>query len=98
MILNGIVALTTVFISCEIGQRMTDAFDKINFTIDKFDWYLFAIDIKRILPSIITIAQQPVSIECFGSIACTRDVFKNVRFCLINNQSNELSKVVTSFC
>lgn len=75
---NGIIGLATVFIACEIGHRMNDAFKEINFTIDKLDWHLFPIEIKRMFPMIIAIVQQPVTLECFGSIACTRDVFKNV--------------------
>lgn len=78
MILSGIIALATVFISCEIGQRMTDAFDQISTSIDKSDWYLFPNNIKRMLPMIVANAQRLVELECFGSITCTREVFKNV--------------------
>ena len=78
LIINGIIAFAMVFIACEIGQRMNDAFDKIDFTIDQSDWYLFPIGVQRMLPTIIAVAQQPVSLECFGSITCTREVFKNV--------------------
>lgn len=45
LILDGIFAFTTSFIACELGQRMGDAFDGINLTIDKLDWYLFPIKI-----------------------------------------------------
>lgn len=78
LIILGTSALTVVFIACELSQRMGDAFDEIGSTIDQFDWYLFPIELKRMLPMIMAIAQRPVSMECFGSIACTRDVFKNV--------------------
>lgn len=77
-IVNGIFGLTLVFICCELGQRMSDAFDKTNFTLVQLDWYLFPIEMKRMLPAIIAMIQRPVSMECFGSIICTRDVFKNV--------------------
>lgn len=78
LILNGVFGLAAVFIASELGQRITDAFEKIDSTIEKFDWYLFPIEIKQMLPMIIAIAQQPATIACFGSINCTRDVFKNV--------------------
>lgn len=78
LISNGLIAFATVFIACELGQRMTDAFDEIDSTICQFEWYLFPIEIKQILPTIIAIAREPVEVECFGSIACTREVFKNV--------------------
>lgn len=74
----GIFALALVFIICELGQRMSDTFDEIDSTLDKSDWYLFPIEIKRMLPMIIANAQEPVSLECFGSIICSRNTFKNV--------------------
>lgn len=75
---NGTLALATVFIACELGQRLTDGFNDIELTIDQFAWYLFPIEVKRMLPMIIADAQQPVYLECFGSIGCTREVFKSV--------------------
>lgn len=77
-ILNGIIGLVLVFISCELGQRLINAFAKIDYTMDQLKWYLFPNEIKRMLPLIIKIAQEPVSMECFGSIKCTREVFQNV--------------------
>lgn len=76
--LNGVIALTAVFIACELSQRMNDAFDGIDATIAQFDWYLFPIKIQRTLPMIIANAQQPVTLECFGSIVCSRQVFGKV--------------------
>ena len=67
-----------MFIACEISQRVNDAFNGLNLTIHQFDWYLFPIEIQRMLPMIIVVAQQPVTLECFGSISCSREVFKNV--------------------
>lgn len=74
----GYFALGLVLIACELGQRMADAFEKLHNTIDQWDWYLFPLEIKRILIMVIAIAQKPVSVECFGSIACTRETFKDV--------------------
>lgn len=79
LIVNGIFAFTTVFIACELGEGMIEAFDEIDSTIDQLNWYLFPIEFQQILPMIIVNAQQLIEMECFGSIACTRDVFKNVR-------------------
>lgn len=76
--INGIFGLILVFIDCELGHRAADAFDKIHYTIERFDWYLLPIAIQRTLPMIYSIAQQPVELECFGSIASTREAFKNV--------------------
>lgn len=62
----------------ELGQRLTNAFDEIGYSLEQFDWYLFPMEFKRILPMIMVIAQQPVELECFGSIKCSRIVFKKV--------------------
>lgn len=78
LFLDGISALALVFVACELGQRMTDSFDRVHFTLNQFEWYSFPIEIKRMLPMIIEIAHHPVSLECFGSITCCREVFKNV--------------------
>ena len=78
-VINGICGSVLTFIACELGQRMSDAFEGIEFTIDQFDWHLFPIEIQQMLPMIMAAAQQPVLLECFGSIACTRETFKKVR-------------------
>lgn len=70
--------LGLVFFTCEIGQRFSSGFDNINDVIDQFDWYSFPVEIKKMLPIIIQMAQQQVAIECFGSIMCLRDTFKKV--------------------
>lgn len=80
----GIGALATVLIASEIGQRITDAFDEIEYNLNQVDWYLLPIEIKRILPMMIANAQQPVSLECFGSIICSREVFKKVSMYYVN--------------
>lgn len=67
-----------VAIACELGERMSGAFEKIDVTIEKFDWYLFPIGVKRMLPMVMAGTQQPVALECFGSIACSREVFRKV--------------------
>lgn len=76
--LNGIIGLTLVFIACEIGQKMNDSYDEVSSTVDHFAWYLFPIKIQQMYPMIIVNAQEPIILECFGSIACSREVFKNV--------------------
>lgn len=71
-------AFGIVFISCEVGQRLCDAFEDINDTIELLDHYRFSMKIKRMLPTIMITAQETVFIECFGSITCVRESFKKV--------------------
>lgn len=79
MIITGIIAFTLVFVSCELSQRLSNAFDRIDFTVHQFDWYLFPIEMKRMLPVVMVNVQRPISLACFGSIMCTRETFKDVR-------------------
>lgn len=67
-----------VFVCCELCQRMSDKYDEIDDTFGQFCWYRFPDEMKRMLPMVILFIQQPIVIECFGSIACNRETFKNV--------------------
>ena len=67
-----------VLIICELGQRVSDAFQQIADTIENFNWYLFPMEIQQTLPILLMGAQQPVVLECFGSISASRETFKNV--------------------
>lgn len=71
-------AFGVVFVACEVGQRISNEFSEINDVIERFDWYLFPDELKKILPIVMNLAQRPVCIDFFGSIACSRDVFKKV--------------------
>lgn len=66
------------FIPCELGERVTGAFLEICDGISVLDWYAFPIEIQKTLPIIMINAQEPVALECFGSISCGRDIFKAV--------------------
>lgn len=80
-----------IFISCELGQRMSDAFNEFNDVIDQSKWYLFPNKLKRILPTIMVVSQEPFVFECFGGISCCREVFQNVRY---TNQLNYFTFLV----
>lgn len=70
-------------IVCELGQQFTNSFEKPSNKIVAFKWYLFSSDIQQLLPTILIGTQQPVFIECFGSVSANRDTFKRV--CLLRN-------------
>lgn len=81
MLIATVGAFGLVFFTCEIGQRFTTEFDTINGVIDQFKWYAFPFEVQRMLPVIITIAQQEVAVECFGSVMCLRESLKKVSVC-----------------
>lgn len=70
--------LVVLFVTSELGERISSEFEDINNQINRFDWYLCPINMQKMLPVIMTNLQQPVEFKCFGSIACNRDTFKAV--------------------
>lgn len=77
-IIDTLVATACMFVTCELGQRGSNAFEEILDEFDKFNWYKFPLEISRSLPMILAVAQMPVALEVFASIACCRDVLKTV--------------------
>lgn len=67
-----------VFIACEFGQRIANAFSEINDLIEQFQWYRFPLQMQRTLPMVLNIGQEPVSLKCFGSLTCCRESLKKV--------------------
>lgn len=85
LIVDGLNSFGLVFVCCELCQRLSDAFNEFDDIIDQQTWYLFPNKLKQILPTIMIISHEPVTIECFGSISCNRDVFKKARKITINS-------------
>lgn len=80
-----IVLLTDVFWSfvaiyavCEFGQKLTNAFDNIEYETGQLRWYFFPIQLHRILPIFMIVSQRPVDLRVIGSISSDRITFKNV--------------------
>lgn len=73
-------AFGLVYASCEFGQQIFGLFNQISDTIDQIKWYRFPIRVQRMLPTIAIFAQQTITLEVFGSISCSRESFKKVKF------------------
>lgn len=86
MVFEGGYAFGLVLISCELGQRMTNAFEIFEVVMCKLDWLLFPVEVQQLLPPLLIIAQQPVRLECFGSNACMRESFKKVDLAMFKIQ------------
>lgn len=72
-------SMACLFIICEFSQRVNNSFDGINEKLDQLKWYLFPRKYKRMLPLLMSFVQQPIALECYGSIFCCRELFKGVR-------------------
>lgn len=71
-------SVTCIFLYCEFGDRVTNEFEELNDAIDQLKWYDFPIEIQRMMPIIMILAQKPVEIRGYGNIACARHVFLKV--------------------
>lgn len=73
------LSLSCIFVICELGQRVTNGFEDVGYTIEQLNWHLFPFKLWQTLPIFIIASQQPVRFDIFGSISCSRDDFKSVR-------------------
>lgn len=71
-------SVVAVFMACEFGERLSNAFFQIDLGIAKLDWYRFPMDLWYMLPILIVAAQEPIELHAIGSISCRRLTFKNV--------------------
>lgn len=78
LIYAGFRCLLFLFFTFEFGQQLRNAFGEIDHVFDQFNWYLFPIEVKRILPTVILYVQQPVQLKFFGSYSCNREHSKRV--------------------
>lgn len=68
-----------MFVSCELAGQMSYEFDDIDYIIGQFNWYLFRLEVQKVLPIIIINAHEEVAFECYGSAMCNRETFKKVQ-------------------
>lgn len=78
LILEIFYAFGFVYGCCEIGEMLCASFDEISDGINQLNWYLFPIETKQMLCTIMLIVHRPVALKCFGSILCLRESFKQV--------------------
>lgn len=69
---------TLLFGICEFGERVKMSFEETRITIDQLKWYFMPSKIRKILPTILIVAQEPVEFKVFGSISSNRITFKEV--------------------
>lgn len=74
----GIWALGLVFAACELSQRISNAFNDVYDALSQVDWYLLPTELQRHLIPIMMYAQQPIIIQFFGSISCSREQCQRV--------------------
>lgn len=68
-----------IFVLCEFGEKVGAVFEEISIAVDQLNWYLFPIGTRKLLPTVLIVAQEPVGLDIFGSISCNRRTFKEVK-------------------
>lgn len=63
---------------CEFGENVTHHFNLFDDELERCNWYLFPIDLQRLILITMLGSQQPEVIQGFANTACTRIAFKRV--------------------
>ncbi|XP_055306350.1 odorant receptor 94a-like [Sitodiplosis mosellana] len=71
-------SVAQIYLFCDFGDNVTEKFSDINDAIYECNWYSFPKEVQRIWPFVMVSAQQPLIIQGFGNIPCTRQAFKSV--------------------
>lgn len=74
----AVITLGSVFFLCEITQRSCDGFNRFDQVIQQTDWYMYPMQLKKLVPIVLIVVQKPVELQCFGGITCDRELFKRV--------------------
>lgn len=73
------VSVVVMFCVCEFGQRVNGHFETFDNEVGQCRWYLFPLELQQMLVIATMNTQQPVMIQGFGNIPCTRESFKMVK-------------------
>lgn len=92
-LLSTIWSFVQLFFVCEIGERVSQEFEMFDETLYQSKWYLFPIELQRMLVIVVSNAQQSVFVQGFGNILCTRDSFKRVRLFFCREKSKYFSSL-----
>lgn len=72
-VFDVIIAVGT---ACELGERTNEMFGAIDDTFNETDWYLYPIEVQRMLSAVMIVAQKPIYVELFGSVTASRETFR----------------------
>ena len=67
-----------IFALCELGAQVTKQFNTLNEELGQSKWYMLTIEVQKMILIFMSDAEQPVFLQGYGNIECTRDAFKNV--------------------
>lgn len=78
ILLTIIPVLGLIFLSCDLGQRLSNVFDEFNNDAWTKNWYLYPLELQRMFLLFGAGTQQSVNIRCYGNILCIRETMRKV--------------------
>lgn len=73
-------SFTIIFFYCHFGAMVCNQFSNFDDELCQCHWYLFPVEVQKLLLIFMSDSQQSTYIRGYGGILCTRDSFKNVIF------------------
>lgn len=70
--------MTYIFVLCIFGDETTTKFEEIHLAIGKCKWNEFPIEIQKLLPLVLRVAQEPIYLGGYMNVRCTRPFMKEV--------------------
>lgn len=84
----ALFSIIMIFASCSVGEMVTSRFDLFDVEFNQCKWYLYPMEIKRILVMILLNNQQPVIIKGYANTVCRREAFERVIFLMKYEKEN----------
>lgn len=107
IVISSVIAMLTfifIFIACEPGERVTEAFETFNEEFEQCDWYLLQNDVQKLYVMFLLDTKLRINIKCYGNIHCTREtskkvitVFENLNFLEIYVRFFQITKTGFSY-
>lgn len=66
------------FLFCEPGERVSNQFESFGEELQRCNWYKLSMEMQRLYAIFLLNTQQPIIIESYGQLQCTRETFKRV--------------------
>lgn len=69
---------TPIFLLCAAGEMVTDQFDVFNAELCMCNWYMFPLEVQKMLIIFLAGSQDPVNIHGFADTICALEAYKRV--------------------
>lgn len=74
------VWIPLLYLLCNYGERVTEAYSDLNEQVYEQNWYLCPSKLQLNFVLVLMTAQRPVYLEGFTGITCSLETYKKVNF------------------